>query len=1553
MLSSRSVGSSSAGQKTILLVQAVSKTSSSPGSSSAAIQSLLLPAGMRTMTTVAAGDPTFAANRLNNNMSSMSKLSSDSLTVTPARLGVRVVSVPSSSSVSPAGTLPGQSHVDMQTPYGLVFHSRTIQADGTVCASKEYLCNFCQFKVSTAVALREHSSTHLFSCNHCTLRSTTRLECLIHKRDSHPSTADELAGFEDLDHPTLVLKTARVPRVIGASLLPPTSTNTRLNASSLVARTAGISLLSTVSSSTRPLSSSTCMPSAASSSNVVRTMSGKGGDSYFTYRIAHDTDGRVQAYECDICGFRSVHINEMFAHASTHSVADLAKSGAATVNNVVWECFYCSYSAPLQASVVSHVIASHPNQPIQLKRLPTTPATVNGKALAEPATSSKTVSAAEVSTSATEQPSSDKETPASTTSAAEAPVIPADVRAEKKKKSDASDEGCIWGCYYCSMQSASRNDIISHLKKQHSSEKLVVTRRRITHVATGSGAGGKPTASSSSSPLAAAAAAAGACSDETQPAGHVDSMLPTSEPEVSSAARADDGDRMGVSGKSRKRHLSTSATDDNQQPLSLSQTSDSGESKDGSQVVGGAASAKSRRKQMAPRRVADEIAAAAAAAAAAVFGEAGGSDSASLAAEAGLTTTSGTAAGDTFPAVANTALSATSLLPTSSAPRRHGRNTVSKYDSLIKKLKMAESEANGMELTGLLEKPHVDESPKTLSTVRSSQGKALSLLTGQLVTGYVQPPNSVPALSSPGHDSLTVAPIMNCESTPTKLRWQSSGLKVNIVQYVEKKAVDRSQCYVYDSERMTARCGVCGTTARGSHVLRQIVEHVAAHFNECRWACVYCAFQCSRRAAIVAHVTQRHRDQPLRIICRRPCHVRTASDSTPQPSHQLADKLMDTTSRRQKLRGPRCHRDPQHISTTAVMWQCAFCSRRSLFRGSIVIHMKLAHFDDSNDLRVVPHRWLRPTVNTDATSHDVDMKQGEVRLVRIEDVGRYPALSDVILSNGADLIRDLDADDEDDVDVGTEDITGASNDVAEFRCIHCHFRGKTPTVVKFHVLQTHRFEDVTILDLRSSRRLNHEHLLMCRSVECQFMSSIEKDFQAHIDAYPSHSTNSVVRYSRSELRSVDRPQLTSPESKNVSKTLLSDSIPAPMSARIVTAGGAKSRRGTDGPIEYNDDGTMKGLDLGCRAVNMKIQCTHCCTVMQCDVSEMRSHLSSAHPRLVPLAIDVDCMDTSLPASIFFCLVADCDFSTSYYNVYKHHMDEEHPDSEAGSASRHCRLNSVVKRRSAPSIHRGSKQDRSFTANVRRSKKPTTILNSSVDNGHYSPSASYDDVAVVASADDSDVSLVLKKPSSHSSQYSSQEFDFSRRYKCILCTHTSATLADMKSHLTSCHDATTAHQCIDRRARQLRKRQGVYFCPDPNCAFCCKFDDELAVHVDQEHPSLVGTSGTLQSKSCQNDDSGCAADRVYQCAHCTYITTDLRNVRVHVVAEHATTEGGFAEIKTAVSSDGSLIMNVNDAISSKSSTTGDRRPMLENGDNLAVNSGSNVKVDDEGKVFAVL
>jgi len=136
---------------------------------------------------------------------------------------------------------------------------------------------------------------------------------------------------------------------------------------------------------------------------------------------------------------------------------------------------------------------------------------------------------------------------------------------------------------------------------------------------------------------------------------------------------------------------------------------------------------------------------------------------------------------------------------------------------------------------------------------------------------------------------------------------------------------------------------------------------------------------------------------------------------------------------------------------------------------------------------------------------------------------------------------------------------------------------------------------------------------------------------------------------------------------------------------------------------------MRGLELGYRAGSMTMQCTHCCLVMCSDVVEMKDHLSTAHPRLVPLAIEVDCAGDSpgLPASLFFCVVVGCDFITSYYNVYKHHMDEEHPDSEAGAggASRHHRGigGGAAKRRSAPGLHHA---DRSYSANVRRSKKPT-------------------------------------------------------------------------------------------------------------------------------------------------------------------------------------------------------------------------------------------------------
>jgi hypothetical protein len=226
---------------------------------------------------------------------------------------------------------------ELQMPYALAFHSRTIQADGTVCALKEFLCNFCQFKVASANEMEQHFSTHLFSCNYCSFRCISRLDALRHKRDSHPAASDELAGYEDLDHPALVAKVSKTSRVPGFLLgNSPAAVPISMPSSKSVIKSAAYgSLVSTMSpaslvSSSAVLAmanSATKASTVASSSSVVmRSTTGKQGDSYFTYRIVHDADGKVQAYECDVCAFQSVGINEMFAHASTHSLAELTKS---------------------------------------------------------------------------------------------------------------------------------------------------------------------------------------------------------------------------------------------------------------------------------------------------------------------------------------------------------------------------------------------------------------------------------------------------------------------------------------------------------------------------------------------------------------------------------------------------------------------------------------------------------------------------------------------------------------------------------------------------------------------------------------------------------------------------------------------------------------------------------------------------------------------------------------------------------------------------------------------------------------------------------------------------------------------------------------------------------------------------------------------------------------------------------------------------------------------------------------------------------------------------
>ena len=126
------------------------------------------------------------------------------------------------------------------------------------------------------------------------------------------------------------------------------------------------------------------------------------------------------------------------------------------------------------------------------------------------------------------------------------------------------------------------------------------------------------------------------------------------------------------------------------------------------------------------------------------------------------------------------------------------------------------------------------------------------------------------------------------------------------------------------------------------------------------------------------------------------------------------------------------------------------------------------------------------------------------------------------------------------------------------------------------------------------------------------------------------------------------------------------------------------------------------------------------------------------------------------------------------------------------------------------------------------------------------------------------------------------------------------------------------------------------------------------------PMLPMNAGGVNDKTkaylrVAGDPETAVNDKMYQCSHCTFITTDLHNIRMHVIAEHAATEGGFAEIKTEFGTDGNIVMNVNDrgvnevvrkaALNLNMACEKNSRSMYD-----AVDT---IKVGDEEKVYTVL
>ncbi|ESO05032.1 hypothetical protein HELRODRAFT_172045 [Helobdella robusta] len=205
---------------------------------------------------------------------------------------------------------------------------------------------------------------------------------------------------------------------------------------------------------------------------------------------------------------------------TTTSISKLISSPSTAVPNVKWSCFYCEFATSIQATVVNHVVHAHPSQPIQLKRIAFNPGVFNtaGKPNDSNSANSNIGSSCSrnsilnvtagvgsprnlnTSTACSTIMSTDNNTmqhltaqqsttasPSLLPTSATLTLTSAATTATITTTATASAQdsgGCLWGCYYCSAQSIDRSQIIQHLKKEHVNSKLVVTRRRITHVPT-------------------------------------------------------------------------------------------------------------------------------------------------------------------------------------------------------------------------------------------------------------------------------------------------------------------------------------------------------------------------------------------------------------------------------------------------------------------------------------------------------------------------------------------------------------------------------------------------------------------------------------------------------------------------------------------------------------------------------------------------------------------------------------------------------------------------------------------------------------------------------------------------------------------------------------------------------------------------------------------------------------------------------------------------------------------------------------------------------------
>ena len=299
--------------------------------------------------------------------------------------------------------------------------------------------------------------------------------------------------------------------------------------------------------------------------------------------------------------------------------------------------------------------------------------------------------------------------------------------------------------------------------------------------------------------------------------------------------------------------------------------------------------------------------------------------------------------------------------------------------------------------------------------------------------------------------------------------------------------------------------------------------------------------------------------------------------------------------------------------------------------------------------------------------------RAKVKLTSVENMERFSHLSEVLSSNGENLLHNLDT--EEPLAPKIEAPTPIPNNPAVFqnkaapvqtaaatprpveplfKCGNCSYTSRDPRVLKEHVRVTHGDDPwLSMVDARSLLRTVYYH---CYNTDCRFFSTSKDLLCSHYDFNRAHGPP-YINFRR--LAEID---------KDLSKktSLLGGAKPA--AAEALTTNSAHTRHKSKessklkGFVKYNMRLHPQAL-LYTGDSNVFL-CRYCPDFWSVGTTELIEHQLSAHSNAYPCAVSVKHIAQKRRAEMYLCPHSGCNLrDQSCLVVYEHVLKNHNPSNK--------------------------------------------------------------------------------------------------------------------------------------------------------------------------------------------------------------------------------------------------------------------------------------------------